>query len=282
MVPRQVENNYSGISFLNELLFKVQYLDYNKVVLNFGKTVWFEANLVSILGTAINHAINNNKKVEITKISASIESVFRKNGFLSYYGLSDEVDVYDSTIKYKIFNVNRVEEFANYISDEVIPKIKMTIDKPIEKSLISSLNEVFVNVGQHAQSNSVYTCGQYYYKNKKVAFTIVDLGKTIPSNIKPILQSYDINDASAINWATKYGNTSRKDDSVGGIGLYIIDEFLKDNNGVFQIVSGSGFWEKDHGVNTMYEMNCSFPGTIVNIITKLENTTFNWNEEIIF
>lgn len=281
-VPRQVENNLNGLSFLNDVFFEMSRGDNNGVILDFKKTRWFEANLTAILGTVITKSRMNNKKLRIKNISKSIYNVFAKNGFLEYYNLGNAHDTYQSTIKYKVFKNNESSLFAKYISDEVIPKIRMTLEKPVEKSFISSLNEVFINVGQHAESDEVYTCGQYYHKHKMVAFTIVDLGNTIPYNIRKRYEYIDDKDEELINWSTIYGNTTRKDDSVGGIGLSIIDEFLKENKGMFQIVSGTGFWERDAGTLNLHSLNCHFPGTIVNIITKLEKTKFSWPEVVLF
>lgn len=280
-VPQQVKNDFMGLSFLNEILFKMEYDNHSGIVLDFKKTRWFEANLTSVLGTVINKSRNLERSFKIKNINDSILNVFEKNGFLEYYNLGNARDVYQSSIKYEIFNVNDADLFARYVSTEVIPRIRMTLEKPVEKSFSSSLNEVFVNVGLHAKSDKVYTCGQYYHKHKMVAFTIVDLGNTIPQNIRN-KYSYNLTDKELINWSTVYGNTTRKDDSVGGIGLSIIDRFLEENNGVFQIVSGDGFWEKDAGKLSVYDMNYHFPGTIVNIITKLESTIFTWTEDVLF
>lgn len=280
-VPRQVKNDFTGLSFLNDILFKMTYYNHNGIILDFKKTRWFEANLTSVLGTVINQSRKLNRKFKIININDSIYNVFAKNGFLEYYNLDKSQDVYQSTIKYEVFNVNDEDLFAEYVSTEVIPRIRMTLARPVKKSFISSLNEVFVNVGLHAKSDKIYTCGQYYHTQKMVAFTIVDLGNTVPYNIKN-KYGYSLSDKELINWATVYGNTTRKDDSIGGLGLSIIDRFLEENNGVFQIVSGDGFWEKNGGKLSVYDLNYHFPGTIVNIITKLESTIFNWPEDVHF
>lgn len=280
-VPRQIENDFNGLSFLNDVLYKMTNNDHDGIVLDFKKTRWFEANLTSILGTIITESRKLGRGFKIININGSIYDVFAKNGFLEYYNLGKSQDLYQSTIKYEVFNANDDVLFAEYVSKEVIPRIRMTITRPVEKSFISSLNEIFGNVGLHAKSDKVYTCGQYYHKHKMVAFTIVDLGDTIPYNIRD-KYGYNLSDKELINWATVYGNTTREDDSVGGIGLSIIDRFLEENSGVFQIVSGTGFWEKNAGELSVYDLNYHFPGTIVNIITRLESTIFNWSEDVLF
>src|SRR5699024_2734295 len=183
-VPQQVQNDEAGLYFLNFLLFEIEEKEYSHFILDFKRTRWFEANLTSVLGAIIHKSKIHGKSFRIENINTSILNVFKKNGFLEYYNLGKVEDVYQSTIKYKVFNVHDTDAFARYVSNEVIPKIRLTLDKPVEKSFISSLNEIFVNVGLHAKSNEVFTCGQYYHKHKMVAFTIVDLGNTIPHNIK--------------------------------------------------------------------------------------------------
>lgn len=280
-VPNQVENDYMGFVFLTNLFNITEGFQNIRIELDFSKTRWFEANLASVLGAWIEQKLKHNCRIVISKPTRSVEKIFLKNGFFEKYNLGTLDDTFDSTIKYEVFTVEQVEDFANYVTENVIPKIRLELSNSIMKSLRLSLNEIFLNVKLHAGSQKVYTCGQYYHTYKKVAFTITDLGNTIGYNVQRKINNY-ISDDNAIDWATKYGHTTKEATDQGGIGLHIIDEFLTKNKGQFQIISGNGFWENNKGIINSYKMgNYSFPGTVVNIITKLENT-FSWEEEISF
>lgn len=265
-VPRHVQNDYNGFTFFASAYEKLEDVSSKNVIFNFSSTTWFEANLVSVLSSLVQMLKNNDCKVVVRSVSNSIKKIFRKNGFYSHYNLGNEVDTYDTTIPFRIFNCEDEEGFTQYLNEEVIPKIKLPLDEIQKRRFKNCLQEVFVNVGLHANSCNVFTCGQYYFTGKKVAFTLTDIGKTIGTNVRQKLsdESFDCN---AIEWATQFGNTTKlaKD---GGIGLHLIKEYLQDN-GVFQIISGNGFWEQDHGEVYYEEMDTYFGGTIVNIISDL-------------
>ncbi|OKL38344.1 hypothetical protein [Domibacillus mangrovi] len=280
-IPVTVENDYYGFNFMSYLFTSTEGFADKNIELNFKSTRWFEANLASVLGAWIESKVYDGCTIIMSDINVSIEKVFKKNGFYETYNLGAINDTFDSTIKYHVFSVSEVDEFSNYVTDNVIPKIRLDLSNSVEKSFKLSLNEVFLNVNLHARSDKVYTCGQYYHKNNKVAFTISDLGNTIGLNVRNKYPHIEFLDHEAIDWATHYGHTTKDITEAGGIGLHIIDEFLTSNNGIFQIISGNGFWENNEGnINTRL-LEYYFPGTVVNIISKLEQT-FSLNSEIFF
>ena len=284
-IPKKVENDFLGFTFLSSLFTNTEGLINVDIELEFKSTRWFEANLASTLGAWLELKLYNGCRVILSNITNSIQKIFKKNGFYERYQLGRIDDTYDSTIKYEVFSVQDSDDFSNYVSNHVIPKIRLDLSNPVMKSFKLSLNEIFINVQLHAKSDKVYTCGQYYHVNKKVAFTITDLGRTIGTNVREKLCDKQISDSTAIKWATKYGNTTKEHTNVhteaGGIGLHIIEEFLTENNGVFQIISGNGYWENNEGLIHQRNLDFYFPGTVVNIISKLENT-FTWQNDILF
>lgn len=264
-VPREVENDFKGLMFFSEVFEKVQNLRNQEVVFDFSHTEWFEANLAAIFSSIIETLKKQDCKVSFWKVNERTKLIFKKNGFYDHYNLGKEEDTYDSTIPFHIFRVDDGEGFTNYLNEEVIPKIKLDLTTYQIRFFKKCLQEVFENASIHANSDCVYTCGQYYPHKQKVAFTIVDVGQTIGRNVRKKLP--EIIDCDAIEWATQFGNTTKvaKD---GGIGLDFLKKYLR-NNGVLQIISGQGYWEQD--LENIFIRNTSyiFNGTIVNLISDL-------------
>ena len=69
---------------------------------------------------------------------------------------------------------------------------------------------------------------------------------------------------STIKWALS-GKTTRRD-RPGGLGLQLIQEFIKLNKGRLIIVSGSGYGEIKSGSILTETYSERFPGTVVTII----------------
>lgn len=269
-VPNRVENNYEGFMFFSEVCSLVSEVVKKRVLFDFSDTIWFEANLVAIFSSIIENLSKKKESIVLVQgVNNSIEQIFKKNGFYKHYNLGEQEDTYDSTIPFKIFQVNDGEGFTNYLNTEVIPKIKLPLSLKEIKIFKKCLQEVFENASTHAGSDCVFTCGQYYHKNKRVAFTIVDTGMySIGENVRKKIPF--VNDYDAINWATDFGNTTKKDKD-GGIGLFFLKDYLK-QSGFLQIVSGKGYWEQNLGQTFSRNARFNFNGTIVNLVSDLKDT----------
>src|SRR5690606_14382260 len=96
----------------------------------------------------------------------------------------------------------------------------------------------------------------------------------IKRNVNDFLDSRKTG-AEAIDWATSYGNTTRKN-TTGGLGLKLLQRFIKNNEGRIQIVSAEGFWEYSGYRSLGINMNYPFSGTIVNIIFNMKDQKIHY------
>jgi len=100
---------------------------------------------------------------------------------------------------------------------------------------------------------------------------------TILENVKRKLRS-EITSKDAIDWATKDGNSTKVGES-GGIGLYQLREFLKENGGKIQIVSSDGYWQEYENEITQILYTKPFKGTIVDIEVDINDKTYFSKDE---
>lgn len=278
-MPVKIKNDQSSFEFLIcNLYHQIINIKNSKIVLNFKKTRWLEANLTSVLGSIFTLVFKNNNELCLRSINKSIRNVLIKNEFYKNFGIDIELeDTYQSTIKYTRFVPEDKVKFQKYLKEEFIPKINLQMSENFDKELRLNLEEVFQNARTHGKCEYIFVCGQYFYSNKKVTFTIVDLGKTIPENVKNKLQT-EINDVDCIDWATKDGNSTKVGIS-GGIGLFQLSEFLKENEGKMQIISAYGYWEQDNKNITKQILDTPFYGTIVNIQVNINDKLYLSLEE---
>ncbi|RXH52461.1 hypothetical protein D6T70_06385 [Kurthia gibsonii] len=278
-MPKSIKNDFEGFNLFSKIFNETNDETSKVIRLDFSRTTWFEANLSAVLGTWASKMFRQGNKIQIYNIAKSIRRVLQKNGFYERFNLETIADTYSSTIKYFEFDISEQEKFSKYLTNEVIPNIKTKANKKVLKSLKLSINEVFTNVEFHADSKTVYTCGQYYHENKKVAFTISDLGKTIGNNVRKYQKDNSLTDVETIAWAILLDSSTKSamvaNDEAGGIGLYLIHKFIYNNEGILQIISGNGFYELNNGMISKRELDFQIPGTIVNMITKLEYSLIN-------
>ena len=278
-MPKNINDNKDSFNFLVCSLYsKIKPITNSKIILDFKKTRWVEGNIVTLLGAIVDTILSNNNKLAFKSVSKSINNLLNKNGFLEKYGLIEQSNgIYKSSIKFEIFTPNDKVKFQKYLKEEFIPRLNLTMSESFERDLRLNLEEVFQNARTHGKCNSIFVCGQYFYNLKKVKFTIIDLGKTIPDNVRTKLP-IDTSDIECIHWSTKNGNSTKIGIS-GGLGLYNLSEFLKDNGGIMQIISSSGYWEQNKNKVIKSSFSNKFDGTIVNIQVNINNKTYISLEE---
>jgi anti-anti-sigma regulatory factor len=264
LFPKQINSDLSGYNVFIDFYIQTNDLSFDEVILDFSKTTWFDANLAAILGAILNKIRGELNTIAIQNMKPQIQDILRKNQFLSSFGTS-KIDYYRTTVKYKKFKTSEDKFFKEYLDNELLVKKAMPyLSSLLRKKINESIFEIYNNAKIHGRCLYIFSCGQYFPKKNKLNFTIVDLGTTIKKNVEAYLKK-EISGRDAIVWAVKEGNTTKKDNIPGGLGLSLINEFLKMNQGTIQIISANGFWEQNSEGILTESFEKQFPGTIVNL-----------------
>jgi hypothetical protein len=195
----------------------------------------------------------------------NIESILTKNRFLVSYGYDERIDHYHTTIPYRRFNPDDNRYFAAYLNQHLVGKGIPKMSEGLGRRFKDSLLEVFVNSAMHSETTvGIFACGQFFPTQQRLDFCIADAGIGIRRKIGKELRIKMKSD-EAILWALEEGNTTRKGDVPGGLGLKLLREFVSLNGGSIQIVSDRGFWELAKGNQMVKRLEHSFPGTVINL-----------------
>lgn len=277
LLPNRIISDFSGYSQLIDIYNLLKESKSDKITLDFKNTTWFEANLAAVFGAIVELLREENKSFDIINLDNRIKDVLCRNKFLSEFGHSNTIDPKNTVITYQKYKPNEDDKFKRYIKDELLskpdfPKHSVRLGKKINESIF----EIYENARTHGKCKHIHSCGQYYPNKypKRLDITIVDMGQTIKSNVNQYLNSSK-DGADAIQWAIQYGNTTKTGSISGGLGLDIIFEFIKLNEGKVQIVSSDGYWEYRGKETQSHIFKNYFPGTIVNI-------EFNLNDSSIY
>jgi hypothetical protein len=290
-IPPKVCSDFNGYNFFSILHRKLEQLEFETIQLDFSNTTWFEANLCAALGALINSAENNLNQFVITGLNNAQEDIFSRNHFLASFGGLQIADINETTIKYRRNKLEEDKLIKEFLDRELINKPDFPkLSKAAKGEIIRSIFEIYSNAVIHGDCENVYSCGQFYPNKRppRIDFTIVDVGKTIKKNVNDFLFD-NLSGIEAIQWALQESNTTKPKvkNIPGGLGLKIICEFAKLNNGKVHIISSDGFWEFNRGVARSYTLDYLFPGTLVNLEFNLDDSSFYYlnnesPEEIIF
>jgi len=270
-----IETDHLGVSELLAFYKYAKQYYRRKINLDLTKTSNVDANLSAVL-LALCEKLKRENQLYIYVETASHQNVFFRNGLISHLMGNGNTNKYpdnrESTIPLKTFTQDKDEDYCSYIKREFFGhRGLMYVQSRTKEQLRTHYEEVFINVGLHAETNlPVYTCGQYYPEKQNLKFTLVDLGAGFLKKIKEKTNGKVADDKSAIIWSTEGYNSTKDINSFGpgGTGLKELKKYCNENNGSLHICSGSGYVNMLSGKTIEYNLATPFPGSIINIIMR--------------
>lgn len=241
---------------------------------------WFSANMCAALGGILDTLSDNLNNVIFDFITPKVQAILLKNDFLSFFGHQRISDYHNTTIRFLKLEVTDGKYFNNYVINELIGRSELPkMSSLLKQKMAEAIYEIFVNAQIHSNSNHIYTCGQFYPRDNKIEFTIVDTGIGFKKKVNERFNS-NLSSIQAIEWAIIDTHTT-KIGVTGGIGLAILKEFIGMNKGKMQIISDDGFYQFERGNEQKRTFKGSFPGTIVNLQFKTDdNSSYSLKNEI--
>ena len=242
------------------------------VVLDFSPLKWIDANLLAAFGAILEA---NLKRVKIryvkNSIQPQIEKLLAKNNFGEHFQLDKMVDSNDTIINYKVTNGDDIKEFAKYFKENVLLRSAMpSLSDGLKDKILENVLEIFGNAPMHGGCKNVFSCGQIFPQKSLIKFTIANTGHTIKENVVDYF-AHELNKNSfptnSISWATAENHSTKKivNGKSGGLGLYYLKRFIRENKGSIKICSSDEFWQYNNNVETTEFLPYDFPGTIVTI-----------------
>lgn len=180
-------------------------------------------------------------------------------------------------------------ESGNYISlgnliEKESGKLSKVVDRgneELHKLLTYLIREIMRNTPEHAMTDKLWICGQYWKSYNLAEIAILDEGIGIFQSITKnyFHKEYIKDNITALQWALKAGisdafkpsNKQKSDDewANSGFGLFMVSEICKYLKGSFCLISYDGYILIDnHGVKTG---STSFKGTAIRIRVPCDN-----------
>lgn len=266
-IPNKITSELYGYNQIVRFINSASEIKNTTIELDFALVSFLEANLCAVLGVCFEILETNGNEVKLINLQPKVERIMRKNSFLLKYGYEALDDFYQTTISYQKFTPNNDEGFNAYILEKLLSLPDFPQHSPkLRKEILRNIFEIFENARTHGSCEYIHTCGQFFPQksDKPLHFTIVDKGINIQQNVSKFFNK-EIKADEAIKWAIQKGNTTKIGDTSGGLGLNVIFEFIKLNNGKIQVISADGFYEFNKGKEQTSLMSNTFNGTIVNL-----------------
>lgn len=261
-----IRHNKLGFEELAKLYSQASSCSFEHIEIDMQQVDWFDADMCAAFGAILYSLSDQVNTIKFINLLPKIEKILTKNGFLNHFGYGHARDNWGTTIPYRRFDVKDDRVFAEYISNEFLPRSEIPKMSPMLKNKFqTNIFEIFSNAVIHSDTKlGIFSCGQYFPKRQTLDFSIVDLGVGIRQHIEDTI-GLKLSASEAINWATSDRNTTKRGPVPGGLGLKLLGEFIDMNRGCIQIVSEYGYWQRKKNEIKTDQMVASFPGTVVSI-----------------
>lgn len=267
-IPEFLQTDRSGYTFLADLYHSISGQEDRELTVDFSKTSIVDGNLAAALGAILDKLVGEGFTILLSSPrSKKVRQVLSRNHFFQAWKVNTNTEDRENYIDYKRFKSNDSASFKQYIDEGLIHKQKFPQHTElVAEYIIENIYEIYTNAIMHGRTDFVYSCGEYNELKHILEMTIVDCGLTIPGNVNNYFRSKQqcqCSDCDAINWAFVEGNTTKN--IPGGLGLAILRDFIKMNDGSIQVVSGCGMIEIHGNEVEQFLLDVEFPGTIVNM-----------------
>ena len=260
-IPKKLTNNFQSYLFFTELQATTKRFIQDEIVLNFEETKLIESNLFAVLGSLIMDLERRKNKVRLINFPDSILNLFYTKKMIKG-GMKK--DVWKSLIKCQFFKSADEGELTDYLENKIFPeRPDVALNPQLKMAIELCVAEIFRNAFAHSNRKEVFISHYVSVHNKKLIISIVSKGANMQKLATNMLKQAQ-NGMGAIQWAVDSGTTS-KPFKHNGMGLFTIRQFIEQNNGKIQIISGNGVWKQVKHRKFSKLTRKEYPGTIVTL-----------------
>jgi hypothetical protein len=253
---------------------------------DFSYCTFLRPSAVAFLGGLARLAQHHNYPVTFAweTISGAVMANLCQNGFASSFG-HPSPGWNGNSIPFREDRVSATDPILDYLTDLWLGRGWVQVSPLLKDAIVGKVWEIYTNSFEHSASSvGVYSCGQYFQAMNQLALSVVDFGMGIPTKIRRYLQSdpraANLLSSSCLEWAFQSGNTTSHQPGVArGLGLDLLKEFIRINQGSLEIYSNNAYAIVDRNGERFQDMNSGFAGTAVLIKLNCDETLYHFRGE---
>ncbi len=157
----------------------------------------------------------------------------------------------------------------------------INVSAGLANAVVGQMWEIFANAFEHSSTRvGVFSCGQFFKTRRQLTLAVADFGIGIPSNVRLFLGRPQLSAAEALRWAFQRGNsTTCRLAGPRGVGLDLLKELVRKNNGTMLVYSHDGRAHIDQRGETYENLDPFFEGTLVQIRLSCDDRRYVLSEE---
>jgi hypothetical protein len=214
-----------------------------------------------------------------------VRTTIRQNGFASAFG--DPSAPWDgSSIPYREDKALNMNDIMDYLTFHWVGKGwgLSHISEKLRDAIVGRMWEIYNNAFEHSGTQiGVYTCGQHFKQKNELLLSVVDFGQGIPAKIRNFVgkdpRAQSLPATACLRWAFKRGNSTCPQGVARGLGLDLLKEFIRLNQGKLEVYSNDGYAIIDKEGERYENSDISFEGTVVHITLRCDENLYRFRDE---
>jgi len=209
-----------------------------------------------------------------------------QNGFAGAFGYP--LSRWDgNSIPYREDKTLDMNGIMDYLTYNWIGKGWVRVSSRLRDAIAGKMWEIYNNAFEHSGSDiGVFSCGQHFWRQNYLILSVVDFGRGIPANVRTFLRQYadevlvsKLSGAACLKWAFERGNSTCMGGVARGLGLDLLKEFVRINQGKLEVYSNEGYAIIDKDGERYENRDISFEGTVVHITLRCDENLYRFRDE---
>jgi len=206
-----------------------------------------------------------------------------QNGFAKAFNYS--LPGWDgNSIPYREDKRLEMNSIMDYLTYSWIGKGWVHVSDRLRDAIAGRMWEIYNNAFEHSGTNiGVFSCGQYFPNINELILTVIDFGQGIPSKIRRFAKKDPRAEAlpasACLKWAFQRGTTTCIAGVARGLGLDLLKEFIRLNQGKLEVYSNEGYALIDKNGERYENRNISFEGTVIHITLCCDEHLYRFSDE---
>jgi len=211
-----------------------------------------------------------------------VKNTLSQNGFAGSFG-SFSSGWSGHSIPYREDRFRDANSIVDYLENYWLGRGWVHVSPRLRDAIIGHVWEIYNNAFEHSGSEiGVFSCGQHFYTQNELILSVVDFGQGIPAKVRTFLSSDPRADqltaAGCLRWAFQRGSTTKADEP-GGLGLDLLKEFVRINQGKLEVYSNEGYAMINKDGEQYENTDISFEGTVVHITLRCDEKLYRFRDE---
>ena len=207
----------------------------------------------------------------------------RQNGFAGMFCHPSSAWTGHS-IPYREDRVQDVNAIMDYLTHSWLGRGWVQVSPRLRDAIVGRMWEIYNNAFEHSGSEiGVFSCGQHFHKQNELCLSVVDFGQGIPAKVRNYLSSDSragqLAAAGCLRWAFQRGNSTDQAGVARGLGLDLLKEFVRLNQGKLEVYSNEGYVVIDKNGERFENRSASFEGTIFYITLRCDEALYRFADE---